>query len=50
MMKILIIEDDASINKMITDYLQNHDYICKAAYSGSEAALLLKMSVFIVSS
>lgn len=45
-MKVLVVEDDASINKMITDYLQKHDYLCKSAYSGSEAALLLEKESF----
>ena len=36
-MKILIVEDDAAINQMICDYLRKRSYLCKSAYSGSEA-------------
>lgn len=45
-MKLLIVEDDASINRMITDYMHKHNYTCISAYSGSEAALLLEKESF----
>lgn len=45
-MKVLVVEDDASINQMITDYLQKHNYKCISAYSGSEAVLLLEKENF----
>ncbi len=41
MAKILIIEDDAAINDVVSSTLVNEGYECTAAYSGSEAKLLL---------
>ena len=40
--KILIIEDDADISKIIVSFLQRHDFDCLQAFSGSEAFLLLR--------
>lgn len=45
-MKILIVEDDASINGMIGEYMSKNGYDCKGAYSGSEANLLLQIESF----
>lgn len=45
-MKILIVEDDAAINQMICDYLRKRSYLCKSAYSGSEAELILNSESF----
>ncbi len=39
---ILIIEDDADINEVVTSYLQSNGFRCTQAYSGSEAKLVLK--------
>lgn len=43
MTKILIVEDDASNNQMLKDYLESHGYACDQAYSGSEGKLLFSM-------
>lgn len=43
MKSILIIEDDADINNMITEYLREHNYSCTQAFSGSEGALCFSM-------
>jgi DNA-binding response OmpR family regulator len=40
-MKILIVEDDAHISEMLTELLTLHGYETTAAYSGTEALLLL---------
>ena len=39
---ILIVEDDEAINQMIVEYLENHEYQCTSAYSGSEAILRIE--------
>jgi len=39
MKKILIIEDDASINDMLCDLFTQNGYLPKAAYSGTEAVM-----------
>lgn len=41
MTKILIIEDDAAISDVVSSTLVSEGYECTAAYSGSEAKLLL---------
>ena len=41
--KILIVEDDASNNQMLKEYLESHGYACDQAYSGSEGKLLFSM-------
>ncbi len=46
MERLLIVEDDAQNNQMITDYLEGHGYECKQAFSGSEAKLLFSMEQF----
>lgn len=46
MERILIVEDDASNNQMLKDYLESHGYACAQAYSGSEAKLLFSMEEY----
>lgn len=46
MKRILIVEDDASNNEMLKDYLEGHGYVCSQAYSGSEGKLLFSMEEF----
>lgn len=45
---ILIVEDDEAINQMISEYLENHEYQCTSAYSGSEAILRIERDTFDV--
>ncbi|MDR2546635.1 MAG: response regulator transcription factor [Lachnospiraceae bacterium] len=42
MKKIFVIEDDIYINNMLCELLQQHDYLPHAAFSGTEAILLLQ--------
>ncbi len=44
--KILIVEDDASNNQMLKEYLEGHGYACDQAYSGSEGKLLFSMEQY----
>jgi len=44
--KILIVEDDMHISKMLCDLLTQNSYETSAAYSGTEALLLLSQSNF----
>ncbi len=46
MEKILIVEDDASNNQMLKDYLESHGYACTQAYSGSEGKLLFSVEEY----
>lgn len=46
MSKILIVEDDAQINKMIQILLKKNNYEVAAAFSGTEALLLLEKKSF----
>lgn len=46
MERILIVEDDASNNDMLKDYLEGHGYVCSQAYSGSEGKLLFSMEEY----
>ena len=46
MKKILIIEDDIHINEMLCDLLRQNGYQPIAAYSGTEASLLLPQGEF----
>lgn len=46
MEKILIVEDDASNNQMLKEYLESHGYACTQAYSGSEGKLLFSMEEY----
>lgn len=40
--KILIIEDDTDISKLVASMLENNGYITDCAYSGTEALMLLE--------
>ena len=42
MNKILILEDDNDINKLISEMLEEKNYEIKSAYSGTEALMYLK--------
>lgn len=42
MSKILIVEDESQINKMIERLLQKNNYDTLSAFSGTEALLLLE--------
>ena len=46
MNKILIVEDEPQINKMIQTLLVKNEYECLSAFSGTEAILLLEKEVF----
>ena len=46
MKRILIVEDDAQNNQMLRKYLEEHDYVCSQAFSGSEAKLLFSIQEF----
>ena len=46
MVKILISEDDIHINEMLCELLRRNDYAPTAAYSGTEALLLLQNGKF----
>lgn len=46
MERILIVEDDASNNQMLKDYLESHGYTCSQAYSGSEGKLLFSLEKY----
>ena len=44
--KILVVEDDSDINKLLCDMLEMNGYIAKAAYSGTEALMYLKEPIW----
>lgn len=44
--KILVVEDDNDINRILRRYLEREQYEVTSAYSGTEAKLLLSMSSF----
>lgn len=46
MAHILVVEDDADINRILCRYLEKVNYETTAAFSGSEAKLLLSMKTF----
>lgn len=46
MKKILIVEDDADINSVITEALNKSGYSCTQAFSGTEALLYLDMEAY----
>ena len=46
MTKILIVEDDNSINEMVKTALDNEGYECISAYSGTEAVLRFSSEVY----
>lgn len=39
--RILVVEDDASLNDVVTTFLKANGYTCAPAFSGSEASLIL---------
>ena len=43
MERILIVDDDGNINRMMKEALEREGFACGQAYSGSEATLLLSM-------
>lgn len=46
MHKILIVEDDPKINKMVQTLLTKNQYVVESAFSGTEALLLLEKESF----
>ncbi len=44
--KILVVEDDNDINRILTRYLEREHYEVMSAFSGTEAKLLLSMNRF----
>lgn len=44
--KILIVEDDPKINKMVQTLLRKNQYVVESAFSGTEALLLLEKESF----
>lgn len=44
--KVLVVDDDASINEMLVTYLNRNGYDVSSAYSGTEAVLLMKTESF----
>lgn len=44
--KILVVDDDVSINDMLIKYLRKNGYETSAAYSGTEAVLLIEKQDF----
>ncbi|MDR2570983.1 MAG: response regulator transcription factor [Oscillospiraceae bacterium] len=48
MKKILIVEDDMYISQMLSDLLRQNNYDTVAAYSGTEALLLLQTDGFLL--
>lgn len=46
MNKILIVEDDESINNLIFEYLSKEGNVCTSAFSGTEGKLLLAQEPF----
>ncbi|MBQ7980441.1 MAG: response regulator transcription factor [Oscillospiraceae bacterium] len=46
MSRILIVEDDSEINKLLADFLQNSSYETESAEDGGKASLLLRKQDF----
>lgn len=44
--KILVVEDDSDINKLLCDMLEINNYTAKAAYSGTEALIYLREPIW----
>lgn len=42
--KILVVEDDASLNDVVRTFLEKRGYACLSAFSGTEASMLLDSS------
>jgi len=40
--RLLVVEDDQGINEVVTTKLRQEGYVCDQAFSGTEAALMLK--------
>lgn len=43
---ILIVEDDNNINNLLSEALGKYGYTCEQAFSGTEAALLIRMNSY----
>ena len=41
-MRVLVVEDDASLNEIVCTFLSHEGYACTPAFSGSEARMLLE--------
>ena len=41
-MRVLVIEDDASLNEIVCAFLASEGYRCTPAFSGSEARMLIE--------
>lgn len=37
MVKILVVEDDKSLNALVCSYLKDSGYLCRACFNGKEA-------------
>lgn len=48
MHKILIVEDDMNINRLLKEALEKEHYQCTQAFSGTEARLLLHQDIYSV--
>ena len=46
--RILIVEDNREISKLISDFLQQNEYEVRAVYDGDNAEKLLKRGIFQV--
>ena len=46
--KILIIEDDTDINNVIAETLTKAGYLCRQAFSGTEALLIWRWKTIIL--
>lgn len=46
MERLLIVEDDGNINNLLAEALSKEGYICRQAFSGTEAELLLERESF----
>ncbi len=46
MERILIVDDDNTINTMLKEALTREGFACGQAFSGTEAMLLLKMEAY----
>lgn len=44
--KILIVEDDASINSLLKEALEKENFVAEQAFSGTEAKLLIEMNTY----
>ena len=43
---ILIAEDDVNINNLLKEALEREGYVCRQAFSGTEAVLLLERMMY----